>query len=379
MKKVGIMTIIGYLGYGNRLQNYATQEVIKYLGYDVQTIVYLRKIEANKQQINRILKRKVVNFINMTNEERKNAIRLKLFGKSYKKLENKLYEASKLFTQNNIVETNFSFSDDNIPKDLGKVFDFFVTGSDQVWNPEFAGTPAYFLTFAPSHKRIAYAASFGVKELPKEHIEAYKKYISDIPHLSVREQAGADIIKKLTGRDAIVLIDPTLMLSKERWLTISKPAFHKPSRRYLLTYFLGTISDETRKKINDVSLKMDLEVVQLASFKDKKRYVTDPAEFLDYVNSAEIVFTDSYHGTVFSIIFGRPFIVCDRIGRGLPMHSRIDTLLSKFKIESRRWQNIKDKTEDDILNIDVSHVPSILQVERKKALDFLKMSFLQAM
>lgn len=381
MKKVGIITLVGYFNYGNRLQNYATQEVIKGLGYDVETIVYYRVLDRPKESLKQILIRNLVTLGNLLQEKNYKAIKKKLTNK----LSNKLYKTImqerdklfKLFTQSYINETDYCITDHHVPNNLCEYYDFFITGSDQVWNPSFAGTPVYFLTFASIHKRIAYAASFGVSKLPENCVEDYRKWISEIPHLSVREQAGADIIKELTGRDAVVLVDPTLMLSKSRWLSISKPAVYKPSKPYLVTYFLGRMADDVKKKIKDIALKKNLEVVHLASFKDKKRYTADPAEFLDYINSAEIIFTDSYHGTIFSMLFEKPFVVCDRIST-VAMHSRIDTILSKFKLESRRWQNMKDKKINDLFEIDFSHVPSILEAERKKAIDFLKVALCES-
>ena len=347
MKKVAIVTLIGYYNYGNRLQNYATQEVIRGLGYKVQTVVYYKRVVAKKGPLNVVIKRKMVSFFNKTNKERYHAFKNKLINTLYKDLMNERHEAFKLFTQMNISETDVLY-DDYIFNDLPDDYNFFVTGSDQVWHPFNDNKPLYFLTFAPKEKRIAYAPSFGFAELPESCFEEYKKYISEIPHLSVREQSGADIIKKLTGREAAVLVDPTLMLTKEKWISISKPAMHKPTGRYLLTYFLGNLSYDTKKLIKTISTHKNLEVVQLASFKDKKRFSADPAEFIDYVNSSDIVLTDSFHGAVFSILFEKPFIVFDRIHEGPSMITRVETLLSKFKLESRRWQKMKDKKINDL-------------------------------
>lgn len=373
MRKVAIVTLIGYYNYGNRLQNYATQEVIESLGCKTQTIVYYKRVLAKKVPLDVDIKRKVVSFFNKTNREKYHAIKIRLINTLYKNLINERYKAFKLFTQTNIYETDILY-DNYIFNSLHGDYDFFVTGSDQVWHPFIDNKPLYFLTFAPKEKRIAYAPSFGVAELPESCFEEYKKYISEIPHISVREQSGADIIKKLTGREAAVLVDPTLMLTKEKWISISKPAMHKPTGRYVLTYFLGNLSDDVKKLIKTISTHKNLEVVQLASFKDKKRFSADPAEFIDYVNSSDIVLTDSFHGAVFSILFEKPFIVFDRIHKGPSIITRVETLLSKFKLESRRWQNMKDKKIHDLFETDFSHVPSILELERKKAIDFLKVA-----
>ena len=107
-------------------------------------------------------------------------------------------------------------------------------------------------------KRIAYAPSFGISKIPEEYIDRYKTWLSEMYKLSVREEAGAKIIKELTGRDAVVLVDPTLMLTKEKWLSISKRAKNKPEGKYLLNYFLGSVSKETKKKIKSIATKNKL-------------------------------------------------------------------------------------------------------------------------
>jgi hypothetical protein len=247
-------------------------------------------------------------------------------------------------------------------------YDFFITGSDQVWNPFYNGfSSIYFLEFAPKEKRIAYAPSFGIPKIPAVYKEKYKKWIMEIPYLSVREESGAKIIKELTGRDVPVLVDPTLMLTREKWLSIAKEDPYKPDKPYLLTYFLGEIPKGTRKRIKKIARDYNLEIVRLADTRDKKRYIAGPGEFIDYINSADLVCTDSFHGSVFSILMETPFIVFDRVGTS--MYSRIETLLNKFNLHSRQANYIKD---DEIFNIDFSHIPPILDEERKKALNYLK-------
>lgn len=248
---------------------------------------------------------------------------------------------------------------------------YFVIGSDQVWNPYYRyGSPIDFLTFAPKYKRIAYAPSFGISSIPDEYIEDYKLWLSEMDSLSVREEVGAKIIKKLTGKDSIVLVDPTIMLSKEKWLSVSKSSVNKPQNKYLLTYFLGEVSQKKRKRIRKIASDNKLEIVNLAYIKDKDRYATDPGEFIDYINSATVFLTDSFHGAVFSILMEKPFIIFERDEKIPSMNSRIDTLLSTFNLKSRKWENILGN--DDIFNVDYSHVTPILEFERNKALNYLK-------
>lgn len=370
VKKVGIITICDYKNYGNRLQNYATQEVINSLGFQAETIVNIPS-DVNKLTS---FKKKLTRVKDMPPNELYTKIKGKINYQFNQYLEKERINAFKKFTEMNINETEFTISLDNIPENLSDKYDFFIVGSDQVWNPIFRNcSPIDFLTFAPKQKRIAYAPSFGISSIPEEFAENYKKWISEFNYLSVREKEGANIIKQLTGRDAIVLVDPTLMLTKEKWLSISNPAIHKPKNSYLLTYFLGDIPREYHKLINATALKNKLEIVNLADKKDKKRNIADPSEFIDYINSANVLFTDSFHGAVFSILLQKPFIIFDRLGNIPSMNSRIDTLLSTFNLYSRKWDNIKNN--DDIFDVDYSHVAQILEIERKRALDYLREAF----
>lgn len=366
MKKIAIFTMNGYHNYGNRLQNYATQEVLKSLGFSVETVINNTKyINESNKSISLIQKLKSI-----TSKEIYMKIKFKLWyymhKNKVKKYKIKRIEAFKNFTLLNIVETNLNISDDLLDR-----FEYFVTGSDQVWNPIFRqGSSIDFLSFAPRNKRIAYSPSFGISEIPPEYVEKYTIWLSEMSKLSIREIAGAKIIKDLTGRDAIVLVDPTLMLKKEKWLSISKIASNKPKKEYLLTYFLGVISGENRNTIKKMAEKNRLQIVNLADLRDLKTYIAGPSEFIDYINSASIFCTDSFHGVVFATLMETPFIVFDRKDTLPSMNSRIETLVATLKLESRLSENIK--TNEQIFEVDYSHVSQILEVERKKALDYLK-------
>lgn len=371
MKNIGIITIIDYTNYGNRLQNYATQEVLRSLGFSVQTIINQPQPKISNINSTNILS-KIYKLRKFTVKELTvKVINETILKNKRKKLINERINKFIEFTKLNIVETNYSISDNSIPNELLQKFDFFITGSDQVWNPIFRyGSSIDFLTFAEKNKRVAYAPSFGISEIPSEFKENYKEWLLEIASLSIREERGAEIIKDLTNRDAVVLVDPTLMLSKEKWLSVSKEDISKPIGKYLLTYFLGEVSKENQKIINNIAKNNNLQVINLSSIKNEQIYTAGPSEFIDYINSASIFCTDSFHGCVFSILLERPFIVFERQGKIPSMNSRIDTLLSKFQLESRRVENIKDSKQ--IFQIDYSHIPPILEYERKKAIKYLK-------
>ena len=374
MKKIGILTINDYNNYGNRLQNFASQEVLKSLGFSVETVVNNTKSTHNDNSNINIIK-KVNNLKGMTIKQIYEKTAFKIYRYAHKNkikdCKSKRIESFKNFTLSNISETNYSISLDNIPKNLGNKFDYFITGSDQVWNPTFRHFSRIdFLTFAPKNKRVAYAPSFGLSEIPPRYVDKYKGWLSGMSSLSIREAQGAEIIKTLTDRDATILVDPTLMLSKEKWLSISKPALYKPKSPYLLTYFLGGITSENAKKIKQIASDNKLELVNLGDIKDRNRYIADPSEFIDYINSAAVFFTDSFHGAVFSILLEVRFIIFDRISHIPAMNSRVDNLLSIFHLSSRKWNNTI--ANSDIFNVDYSHVAPILEIEQKKATDYLK-------
>jgi hypothetical protein len=374
MKKIGIITINDYNNYGNRLQNYASQEVLKTLGFHVETIVTSNNSYSEK-------KISIIKKIQNIREKSAKQIYMKVIARIKKilnenqtvKCRNKRIEFFKEFTRINILESNYTILNNAIPANLVSTFDYFIVGSDQVWNPFIRhGSSIDFLSFAPKSKRIAYSPSFGISEIPSEYIDRYKIGISEMNRLSVREKMGAEIIKELTGRDASVLIDPTLMLTKEKWISISKEAQSKPKDKYLLTYFIGAISKQSNRKIREIAMEKKLEIVYLNNIKDYERHILDPSEVIDLINSASVLCTDSFHGAIFSILMETPMVVFDRMSIMPSMNSRIETLLKTFKLESRMLKNIE--TNEQAFHINYEHVAPILEVERKKAIDYLKES-----
>lgn len=361
MKKIAILTINGYLNYGNRLQNYATQEVIRSLGFEVETII-VRTVPARNK------KNKIIMRINNLRKMKLNEVFNRIHSRN---LENNRTKIFKNFTTDNINESDFYISDDCLPVELAVKYDYFITGSDQVWNPNFNyGSSIYFLTFAPKSKRVAFSPSFGVSKIPLEHQGNYKKWLSEMKNLSVRENAGAKIIKELTGKDALVLVDPTMMLTKKQWLSVSNKNTNISDGKYLLTYFLGSITDKYKDKIKKIAKDNNLRIVNLADIKDCETYQTGPAEFIEYINSASVVCTDSFHGAIFSILMETPFVVFERKENLELMFSRIDTLLETFNLEYRKVNNVISNHQ--VFNIDFSHIPPILEAERKKAISYLK-------
>lgn len=359
--KIGISTIIDFDNYGNRLQNYASQQVIKSFNIDVETLPKVRYF-SYKNKLKGLIK--------------------KLFPKSLcsKKedivLENQSLriERFKIFTQKNINMSTTYVTDYRALKKFSNKFDFIVTGSDQVWNYNFRPNLAIdFLQFVPKGKRVSYAASFGVSEIPQQHQEKYIQYLNEMNHLSVREHAGQKIIKDLTGRDSEVLIDPTMMLNKNEWLQVASKPKCMPNKKYLLTYVLGNQTEEFKDFVNQLAKEKGLEVLNLLNPYDKDIHCVDPGEFIYLINHADVMITDSFHGAVFSILMETPFVIFERQDAHVSMNSRIDTLVTTFKMESRLSRHIK--SVDDVYSINFSHIDEILKDEREKAICYLKNAF----
>lgn len=372
-KRIGIITITDYNNYGNRLQNYATQEFLKIMGHDTITIknTVEKKNNTNNSSIKKIADKKISEIATILLTKIKNKKNRKIFSKIFSIRKRRFID----FTKKYIKETEYTISINNIDESFLEEFDYFVSGSDQVWNPIFRNaSPIDFMTFAPKKKRIAFSPSFGISTIPNEYKERYTNWLNDIAALSVREETGAKIIKELTGRNAEVLVDPTLLLSREDWLKITSKPKGKPTQKYLFTYFLGDISNNNKEWINSVAKQGNLEVVNLMDFHNKDMYVVDPSEFIDLIYSATLVCTDSFHGSVFSIIMETPFIVFDRVENNeVKMSSRIETLLKTIQLEDRHFNRISN--DNNIFQIDFTHTKNIILKEQTKAYKYLTKAF----
>ncbi|MGL5478952.1 MAG: polysaccharide pyruvyl transferase family protein [Clostridium sp.] len=369
MDKVGIVTLNGNYNYGNRLQNYALQEVIKSFEYDCETFINTTVVSND---IDETKKEKVIKFIKKPLNDKINIFKKKFNKRKFDNLKNNRYKVFSDFSKKYISETDFEININTINNIDFSNYKYCVTGSDQVWNPnDITVSEINFLTFVPKNKRVTYAPSFGVSEIPEEKKEEYKKLLKGIDNISVREEAGSRIVKELVGKESKVVLDPTMLLTKEEWLNIAKKDVNKPEKRYILTYFLGNVSEEVYKKISCIAKENKFEIVNLANIHCANYFVNGPSEFIDYINSAEAFFTDSFHGCVFSVLLETPLVICERLGQKKleKMSSRIDTFTKKFDIVDRKFENI---VEDKILDMNFDNVKKKVYKERIESLNYLK-------
>lgn len=373
--KVGLITIIGYGNYGNRLQHYAVQEFFKQINCTIETIpnpveVYDFKYTDKVRFFKKIIKQ---TFIGKKIVEIKN--RNSSFNYTNQKIK---HEKFRKFTQTYIKTSNtlsLTQRKSNIPT---AEFDYFIVGSDQVWNYDhYRGSWIDFLQFAPPEKRIAYAASIGLDEIPKEREEQFTKYISGIKYISVREQRAKEIIEELTNKKADVVLDPTLMLTAEQWSKIStKPSIEMP-KKYILLYFLGKISDVRMSYIKEYAQTNGYSILDIDSLKDIENniYIADPSEWVYLIANCQCMFTDSFHGCVFSIIHHKDFEVFHRVkedGSDAGMFSRIETLTSMFKLENRIQEENNYQNKPHITTEEFSYVDNVIKYERERTYKLLK-------
>lgn len=359
MKKVGIITLTGNSNFGNKLQSYALNKVISNMGNDTYTIKNYQITNNRDKTIKDYLK------------DIKNKC-LEVKGYILKKDCRKEVKRKKVFTK---FDRNIRYYKKVITlkksKEFNCKFDYFIVGSDQVWNPKYNSlSPVELLEFADEKKRNSYAASFGISDIPKEYEEKAKRELLKFKNISVREEAGKKIIYKLTNRDDIVVsIDPTMLLTGDEWDKISiKPKKIIENEKYILNYFLGELSESRKKEIEKIAQKDNCKIINILE-KNDPYYINGPSEFLWLEKHAYLICTDSFHSAVFAILYSKPFVVFNREDNDANMNSRLETLLSKFKLEDRYYQG---KITDNLLKCNYTEAYKILEAERKKSRKFLE-------
>lgn len=294
--KIGIITFHRAANYGAVLQAYALQHTLEGLGVQTEMVDYKNKeIEE------------FYNPLSLKGNKVKALVKIALFG-AIRHKRNQVFGA---FVEKYLHVSKKVYHNCEELAQAEKLYDAFVTGSDQVWNTDCAGfDPAYFLTFVSQEKKKnSYAASFGFPKIPDGYEAEYRSRLSHYNNISVRENSGREIVKRLTGREVPVVLDPTLLLSGSDWESIAQEI---PRKGYILVYNVLR-SDGTLAYARKLSKEKGLPVVYLNDKwfenRDFEHAVSaSPEEFLGYFKQADYIVTSSFHGTVFSIIFRRPFV-----------------------------------------------------------------------
>lgn len=337
MKKILLVTLQG-ANLGNRLQNYALQEVLKKIGCIVYTPFYDRpENNSLKRKLKNSIK-VILGFLGVRNFKYylKNQRRIRAF----QRFDNAYI--------NNRFKTSFS--------KIGSNYDYAITGSDQVWHnwsKDKDELNYFYLRFMPLDKRISYAASFGFDDFPECDVDAHLTGLKEIEHLSCREENGRRLIKNLTGRDAVITLDPTMLLSREEWQQIEKKPGYETGK-FLLVYFLGNITSEYKAAIEKIADDNNIKIINIFDPAQEKYFNTTPDEFIWLIENAEYICTDSFHACVFSIIFEKKFLAFHRSEEGMDkMFDRIETLFRCYGID-REYKGDSNKIYRDYENSSIN-------------------------
>lgn len=371
--KTGLLTFHSAHHYGAQLQAYALMRAIKNIGAECEIIDYVRPDTTEGKRLFKpgLSVRSLLS----------NAHTL-LHYSSLKKR----HERFEGFIKDEMVLSPGSYGTyDELAKDR-PVYDAYVCGSDQIWNPlifkEHTYDPAFFADFAESGRRIAYAPSFGITEIPEDKRAALKAYLERFEALSVREQQGEKIIRDVAGRDSLTVLDPTLLLTGEEWSSLSKAPDQKGP--FILSYFISDpgIYSEYIKQLSE---KYKLPVVSLCGARrvvpQTSRVVLDagPREFLGLFRAASLVVTNSFHGTVFSVTFKKEFYsFASAVNSESAVNSRLYNILGKLGLLQRLITPGKDPAAfgrqlcDDAGMIDYEAAYALLEKERDLSYNYLK-------
>ncbi|WP_343338824.1 hypothetical protein TPELB_10220 [Terrisporobacter petrolearius] len=345
--KVAIVTLIGD-NYGNRLQNYALQKVLEKKKLKVETLRNVSNIEQSySAKLKRLIKR------------------IAIFHRPLEKLENeKRHSNFKKFDKEYIKYSRFAVSNEKISTGLRKEYDYFICGSDQIWNPNYKQNGRVnFLGFVESSKKVSYAASIGSDMIPMDRIDELKEYLDDFKIISIRERSNVRMLKEIVNKPIDVHVDPTLLLNESDWKLLEKKPLKMINDKYLFTYFLGKRTNEQEKMIIEIANRNKLKIIDLC---DKKWYSSiGPSEFLYLISNSSFICTDSFHGVVFSLIYKKNFISYSRNGIGATMSSRLISLLDLVGLDDR--YDVKLNELGNIKEIDYFKVDEILFEERKKS------------
>lgn len=370
MKTIGIITYHHYCNYGTMLQALALQEKVEQLGYQAELIDFkqdnsLSRYEMLKLRIKRmpvyIKERKKYRALADSREKIKEKNELfEQFYKTYLHVGKKKYTTTQQLMEN------------------PPVYDGYVVGSDQTWNPFVANSPeAFFLPFVENKsKKGSYGPSLAVKSLSDEKEKEYRKKLSNFSFLSCREQDGAQLLSRITQKEVKCVLDPTLLLSAKEWEKYYE--FETPKEPYILVYFLGEKS-EHRRAVEKIQKLTNWKIISLPAAylemenNDYKKVWGGPKEFLSLIRGAALICTDSFHGTMFSINFQRNFFSFCKSSDSEESseNSRLYSALNIFGLSNRIIHNMDNLTAEDI-SIDYKNVIPILEEQRRDSIEYLE-------
>lgn len=398
MKKAGIITLYyGNDNYGGIAQAFALRKYIDSLGIDAELISYQRirteEIRKNRQK-NEI---KTKGFIAFLREHTNGALKVRcnrvldwiaeiiIHPAQLKRIKEGIKDRKAAFQRSrDFLPHSPVYTDDTIHECTDR-YDYFITGSDQVWKPGVLRGPFVFDFVEPGRAVFSYASSITSAQLDEEYGQYMKEQLSKYKWISVRETSARDYLEKQLNRTVDVDVDPTLLMDENDWVSLLPDrVVNEP---YLFAYLLGESRDQ-RRWIETIAKERKLKIVTLPHltgrirrcdihFGETQLYDIDLMKFLRLIKDAELVCTDSFHAVVFSNIFESNFMVFERqvSAERFSMMSRIETLLDHFEEADRFVSSEEMAAKCSIHQIDFATAkkrikPLIDESRRKLALQF---------
>lgn len=389
IKKIALVTCYFQHNYGSQLQALATQMICDKLDWPNETIC----IDGFKSEIRNA---KCRYFLSRFLKMDMNTIKDKMatVRKGLAKSTNKDY-AAKLQTRDNLfnqfAQEKFRLSQRyNSKAELGNdanKYSAFIVGSDQLWLPSNITADYYTLNFVPNGtgiRKIAYATSFGVSQLPAKQAQMARKFLPLFDNIMVREESGKKLVKQLTNRDVPIVCDPTLLFQAEEWDAII-PKKRRINEPYILCYFLGN-NPKQRTWAKELARITNLKIVQLPNldeyiksdegFADYPLYDIDPLDFVSLIRDAEYVLTDSFHCTALSALHQKTFFCFRRYqddGK-VSTNGRLYSLLKSIGLSERMLttnESVKDCLQ---MHIDYATTNKFIEQMRLFSTESLKNS-----
>lgn len=377
--KIGIFTILNVNNYGAELQCCALYRKLHKMGYDVEVVNFLFGINPDHDfkderltvpiSLKQIIKVKLLPIVqnlfclfHQKNKLLRNK-RFDEFHNKYNRLTKTVYPSVK-----SLYDANFDY-------------DVICIGSDQVWNYEKGYSLEPFLACFDKKgtKKVSYASSIGLSVISKEAEEVFKKWLSEFSWLSVREQQASKLLGNLLNRNIDVVLDPTLILDSQEWLEVAKFDMC-PKEKYLLVYIV-TIKpcDYVLKLARHIAKQRNLKIVRICrdaypehSGNDVQEILTaGPSDFVGLFAKAEYVVTNSFHGTVFSVNFSKPFYSV--IKNQHSTNSRLTGILQRLELENRIVPI--GSSLPPISDIDYTIPAEKLKNERQHSLEYIRKAF----
>ena len=365
--KRGILLVtLHSFNYGNSLQRYALTRTLEGLGFEVTHLCVGLKYRApsklEKVMANIKLPLKYILAL-LGSEKFRTQFKWRKFTASFRTFEQK-------FMKREI----FSSYSDILSADKSQWSEYYcaVTGSDQVWH-NWSKTPDelryYYLEFVPPEKRVCYAPSFGFSRFPEQDIELHRRGLQGFGRLSCREEEMRPLIRALTGQEAELVLDPTLLLSPEQWREVAQKPKYPVPERYVVCYFLGQITPEYQQAIHDVAGGLPIIIIHgIYNIESDDRFFPRPDEFVYLVDHADFVVTDSFHGTAFSVNLGKNFMAFRRVGLS-DMFGRIESILTNTGLMNHVYESSMDSRPEMPDSVSVREK---LGTMREKSLKYLR-------